>query len=214
VDYLVPAKSLSDQVYEAILDALCDGTYKAGERVTQEEIADRLNVSRQPVTHALAVLKAQGFLTQSGRQGLAVAPIEPEFVHWIYQLRSAVEPLAVELAAPQLTASTIAQGRAIIERGRKMVAAGQMMAVQQADLDFHSFLYDLSGNGLIAETMRLHWRHLLRAMGHVLRTPGMSIQAWHEHERILETMIDGDTSVAAELMRTHLLTASERWRNR
>src|SRR3546814_11784230 len=40
-------------------------------------VAGRLNVSRQPVTHALAVLKAQGFLEASGRQGLTVAPIDP-----------------------------------------------------------------------------------------------------------------------------------------
>lgn len=71
LESLAPPKSLVDQVYEVILDALCDGTFKPGERLTQESIAARLNVSRQPVTHALAVLKAQGFLAQ-GRQGLTV----------------------------------------------------------------------------------------------------------------------------------------------
>jgi DNA-binding GntR family transcriptional regulator len=88
---LEQSKTLIDRAYEVILDALCDGTFKPGERLTQEDIAARLNVSRQPITHALAVLKSQGFLI-SGRRGLIVTNVEPGFLQAIYQLRSAVEP--------------------------------------------------------------------------------------------------------------------------
>jgi DNA-binding GntR family transcriptional regulator len=209
LESLAPPKSLVDQVYEVILDALCDGTFKPGERLTQEDIAARLNVSRQPVTHALAILKAQGFLAQ-GRQGLTVTPVDPAFFEAIYQIRSAVEPLAVKLATPRLTKQDIARGRALIEHGRKLVAAGDERASLQADMDFHSFIYELSGNPLIAETMRLHWRHLRRAMGKVLRHPGMSIGVWKEHGRILESMIRGDAEGASELMRRHLVEAYDR----
>src|SRR5271168_2958193 len=98
-------KTLIDRAYEVILGALCDGTFKPGERVTQEDIAAKLNVSRQPITHALAVLKSQGFLIPTGRRGLTVTGIEPEFLKAIYQLRSAVEPLAVELATQRVDAA-------------------------------------------------------------------------------------------------------------
>nr|WP_249788652.1 GntR family transcriptional regulator [Bradyrhizobium sp. G127] len=209
MESLAPPKSLVDQVYEVILDALCDGTFKPGERLTQEDIAARLNVSRQPVTHALAILKAQGFLAQ-GRQGLTVTPVDPAFFEAIYQIRSAVEPLAVTLATPRLTKDAIAKGRALVEHGRELVDTGDERASLQADMDFHSFIYELSGNPLIAETMRLHWRHLRRAMGKVLRHPGMSVSVWKEHGRILERMIRGDAEGAAELMRRHLVEAYAR----
>lgn len=209
LESLAPPKSLVDQAYEVILDALCDGTFQPGERLTQENIAARLNVSRQPVTHALAILKAQGFLAQ-GRQGLTVTAVDPELFEAIYQFRSAVEPLAVKLATPRLTKESIARGRALVERGRDVVASGDAGAALKADMDFHSFIYDLSGNPLIAETMRLHWRHLRRAMGKVLRHPGMSASVWKEHGRILEGMIRGDGEGAAELMRRHLVEAYDR----
>ena len=212
LESLEPPKSLVDQAYEVILDALCDGTFKPGERLTQEDIAARLNVSRQPVTHALAVLKAQGFLAQSGRRGLTVTSVEPEFFEAIYQFRSAVEPLAVRLATPRLTQQAILRGRSLVEHGRNMVVAGDARAGLQADMDFHSFIYDLSGNPIVGETMRLHWRHLRRTMGQVLRYPGMSISVWQEHGRILEGMIRGDADGAAELMRRHLVEAYERVR--
>jgi DNA-binding GntR family transcriptional regulator len=209
VESLEAARSLVDQAYEVILDALCDGTFKAGERLTQEDIAARLNVSRQPVTHALAVLKAQGFVEQS-RKGVIVTAVKPELFHAIYQFRSAVEPLAVRLAIPNITKQAIVRGRSLVEHGRNLVVAGDSRATLQADINFHSFIYELSGNPLILETMRLHWRHLRRGMGEVLRHPGMSISVWQEHGRIFEAMVRGDADAAAELMRRHIIDAVER----
>lgn len=193
-----------------ILDALCDGTFEAGERLTQEDIAARLKVSRQPVTHALAVLRAQGFLAPAGRRGLIVTAVDPAFFRAMYEFRAAVEPLAVRLATPRLTRAAILRGRALVEHGRNVVMADDARGSLHADMDFHSFIYEFSGNPIILETMRLHWRHLQRAMGRVLRYPGMSISVWHEHGRIFEAMVRGDAEDAAELMRRHLIEAYER----
>jgi DNA-binding GntR family transcriptional regulator len=205
-------KSLVERAYEVILDALCDGTFKPGERLTQEDIAARLNVSRQPVTHALALLKSQGFLEASGRRGLTVAAIDPEFIEALFQLRVAIEPLAVTLATPRLTKQAIARGRSLIKHGRRVVREGDTKAVLQADMDFHSLIYGLSGNPLIAETMRLHWHHLRRAMSQVLRSPAAQMAVWNEHSNILEYMIKGQADKAAEAMRRHLVDANERTR--
>jgi DNA-binding GntR family transcriptional regulator len=210
LESLEPAKSLVDQAYEVILDALCDGTLKPGERLTQEDIAARLNVSRQPVTHALAMLKAQGFLVPSGRRGLTVTAVPPEFFEAIYQFCSAVDPLAVRLATPRLTKEAIERGRALVEHGHTVVTAGDGRASLQADIDFHGFLYEMSGNEIIGETMRLNWRHMSRGLGGALRRPGMSISAWQEHGRILESMICGDAESAAELMCAHLVETHKR----
>lgn len=199
-----------DRTYDVILEALCDGTFKPGDRITQEDIALRLNVSRQPVTHALAVLRSQGFLEPVGKRGLIVRPVDPELFEAIYQFRSAVEPLAVELATPRLTPEDILKGRSIVEHGRNMVVANDARASLNSDIAFHTFIYEKSGNPLIAPTMRLHWQHLQRAMGEVLRYPGMSISVWQEHNQILETMIRGDAKEAGKLMRRHLLDAYDR----
>lgn len=213
MESLTPPKNLVDQAYEVILDALCDGTFKPGERLTQEDIAARLEVSRQPVTHALAVLKAQGFLAQSAKRGLTVTEVDPSFFEAIYQFRSAVEPLAVKLATPRMTKQAIVRGRSLVEHGRNLVVAGDSRAGIQADMAFHSFIYELAGNPIIGETMRLHWYHLRRAMGRVLLYPGMSISVWQEHDRILEAMIRADADAAAELMRRHVVEAYERVRS-
>ncbi|MFZ5538515.1 MAG: GntR family transcriptional regulator [Pseudomonadota bacterium] len=209
---LAPQKTLVEQAYRTILDAICDGTLKAGERLTQDEIAARLNVSRQPVMGALALLKNQGFLQDAGRRGLAVAPIDAARFEAIYQLRSAVEPLAVRLATARMNAADAARGRDLVAQGKRLAASGDARAILQADVDFHAWIYALSGNPLIAETMQLNWQHLRRAMSEVLRQPAMSRPVWEEHGRIVEAMAAGDADRAAQLMYDHIVVAYRRVR--
>ncbi|MEP9369420.1 GntR family transcriptional regulator [Xanthobacter sp. VNH20] len=210
METLAAPKRLVEQTYEVILDAICDGTLKPGERLTQEDIAARLNVSRQPVTHALVILRSQGFVIESGKRGVSVAPVQPELLKAIYEFRSAVEPLAAELATANLKPEHIRKGRDLVVRGRNLVLANDQKGVVHADMDFHSFIYDLSGNPLVIDTMRLNWQHLRRAMGEILSFPGLSIRVWREHEEILEAMIAGEAKVAADLMRNHLVGAYRR----
>lgn len=200
-------RRLVDQAYNVILDAICDGTLKPGERLTQADIAERLNVSRQPINNALLILKAQGFVRDVGRRGVAVAPLDPQHFEAIYQFRSAVEPLAVRLAAPHMTAEAAARGRALIERGNEVLKTNDGRALVQADIDFHSFIYNLSGNSLIIESMRLNWHHLRRTMGEVLRYPDLSRKVWQEHAAILAALEQGEAERAAALMHEHVQSA-------
>jgi len=208
LESLVSPTTLVDQAYAVILDAICDGTLKPGERLTQADVAERLNVSRQPIHNALLVLKSQGFVRETGRRGLSVAPLDPALFEAIYQFRSAIEPLAVRLATQRMTDADLARGRALIEEGVQAVKE-QGGAAVRADMAFHSWIYDLSGNVMIVETMRLNWQHLRRAMGEVLRHPKLSTRVWNEHRAIVEAMAKGDAEQAALLIRGHVISAFE-----
>jgi DNA-binding GntR family transcriptional regulator len=210
MESIQPSRTLVEQAYAIILEAICDRTLRPGERLTQEEIAARLNVSRQPVMHALATLKSQGFVQDSGKRGLVVAPIERTLFEAIYQFRSAVEPLAVRLATPRLTAKSIAKGRLLIARGKAAIHVPDPRAIVRADMDFHLLIYELSGNPLILDTMRLNWHHLRRSMDEVLRAPGMSVSVWEEHDAIFAAMVRGDADEAATLIEQHMRQAMKR----
>ena len=75
---LTPSPNLTDQVYGRILEAITDRTLPPGRRITQNELAERLGVSRQPVSHALHLLHRQGLLAESGRRGFEVTQLDPE----------------------------------------------------------------------------------------------------------------------------------------
>jgi DNA-binding GntR family transcriptional regulator len=200
---------LVDRAYGAILDEICTGRLAPGQRVVQDELAERLAVSRQPVLQALLLLKRQGFLHEAGRRGLMVAPIDPVFTAHLYELRRALDGVAAHGAAQRRTASSAAAGRALIERGRRAVAAGDTAAMIAADIAFHRFIYELSGNSLIAETATLHWHHIRRVMGQVLRDAGRLGTIWDEHEAILDAVLRGDADQAEARSRRHAERAAQ-----
>jgi DNA-binding GntR family transcriptional regulator len=207
VESLTAPKTLMDQAYGAILDAICDGALKPGERLTQESVAQRLNVSRQPIHNALLVLKAQGFVREAGRRGLAVAPLDRNLFRSIYEFRSAIEPLAVRLASARMTRQRIAEGRSLIHEGEAAVRRKDLRGMIEADMNFHMFVYELSGNILILETMRLNWQHLRRAMGAVLQIERISSRVWKEHARVIESLSRSNVDAAVRQMEAHIVRA-------
>ena len=205
---LTPSQTLQEQTYRAVLDAICDGTLAPGERLTQEGVAERLSVSRQPVAQALALLKTQGFVQETGRRGLVVAEIDPDFYRSIYELRAALDPLSARLAAGRMSADAAARGRALLEAGRQAIASGSLHALVQCDAEFHRYIYELSGNRLYVDVMGQLWNHLRRVMREVLQHRGTRKTIWTEHEQILRAIGEGDAEAAATLSRAHLVNAA------
>jgi DNA-binding GntR family transcriptional regulator len=201
--YLALERSLTDRTYDAILDAICNGELSAGARINQDEVAQRLNVSRQPIVQALALLKVQGFVRESGRRGVVVAPLDASSISHLYELRSALDGAACRGAALRGSADARAWGPKLIAEGRDAVATGSVKRMIEADMQFHRFLYELSGNPVIAETAALHWHHIRRLMGGYLQHYPVRASVWDEHEAILKAVMRGDPAQAEALARHH-----------
>jgi DNA-binding GntR family transcriptional regulator len=193
------APDLTQQVRQRLLDAICAGGLAPGTRVTQEELAALLAVSRQPVLQAMRLLKEDGFLIDAGRRGLMVAPLDAKTIEQIYQVRGVLDGLA----ARQTAAAGVTIDRKVLAEGTAAVADGRLAAMIDADMRFHRMLYAASGNPFIAQTAELHWHHIRRAMGAVLQSAGVRASVWDEHEAILDAIERGDAERAERLARAH-----------
>jgi DNA-binding GntR family transcriptional regulator len=205
---LAPQATMVEQAYRAILDAICEGRLEPGERLTQESVAAKLDVSRQPVGQALLLLRQQKFLVEAGRRGLMVAPLDRDFMRWIYELRLGIDPLAASLAARRAGAALGEKGAAIVEAGQRAVREGGVPELIRADMAFHMLLYEASGNRLFVDTMAQLWNHLRRVMREVLLQRDYRRAIWTEHEHILRAAATGDAEGAAALARVHLVNAA------
>jgi len=199
------APDLVDRVYRALLDAIIDGSLPAGARLTQEEIAHQLAVSRQPVLQALRLLKSDRLVLDAPGRGLLVAPLDGAGIASVYQVRAALDVLAVRLAAQHRAALD----PGLIERGRKAARGRNVRALIEADVAFHNAVYAASRNPLIEQSAHVHWRHIRRAMGAVLQKSALRVTVWDEHEAIAEAIGRGDADLAARLMSGHDQRASE-----
>lgn len=190
---------LVEQVYASLLDAISDGSLAPGVRVMQEDIAEQLAVSRQPVLQALRLLKKDGFVLDAPGRGVLVAPLDVARLVQIYQVRSALDGLAARLAA-RARYKLDAQ---LISRGRTAARGQDIKAMMAADAAFHTAIYVASGNPLIAQSAQLHWHHIRRAMGAVLQVSTMRESIWDEHAAIAKAISEGDEDTAETLICEH-----------
>jgi DNA-binding GntR family transcriptional regulator len=202
--------SLVEQVYASILEAICGGTLRPGDRINQDDLAARLNVSRQPVTQALTVLRSQDFVQDTGRRGLVVTPLRRGFFESLYELRESLDATAARLAARHGARLPPEAPRALLDAGRAAVREGSVAALTSADMAFHMWVYEASGNPLLADTLRLYWHHLRRAMVAVVEPPQDRGRVWDEHERIVVAILAGDQTQAEKLSLQHIQEATQR----
>jgi DNA-binding GntR family transcriptional regulator len=211
---LAPSPILVDQVYERLLAAIAERRLEPGERIRQGKLAASLGVSRQPVSHALQLLKHQGLVRDAGRQGVAVAPVDPDRIGHLYRARASLDALAARLAAERaagrrLTAADGASLRETVKRGLAFPTDVPLAALVGADVAFHQALYAMSGNPVIVELVAPQWPHLRRSMMTVLEARSYRVRAWEEHAEIARLVLSGDADGAEAAASRHAIAAGE-----
>ena len=152
-----PQISLAEQAYQAILDEICQGALAPGTHLVQEQLAERLGVSRQPIQQAMALLKGDGLVQElgargsrrrtAGRRGDAAALRDP----WCP--RHARRPARRGAGTGSEIAEEVARrGEVIMNARTAAAAAGDVGLMVHHDVAFHEFLYEVSGNPLLAST--------------------------------------------------------------
>jgi len=201
--------NLAQQVRDALLAEITSGRLAPGSRLVQEQVAQQLGVSRQPVQQALSLLRQQGVLRDAPGRGLEVTPMDPDEVQHMYEIRAVVEGLAARRAAEAGAERAGRLGLALIDAGRKAVAAASVPKMVAADMKFHEFVYSLCGNPLVAPFMTPHWTATQRAMGEVLMRDEEPRDIWDQHAEILQAIVERDAQRAEECARRHISQAAQ-----
>jgi DNA-binding GntR family transcriptional regulator len=202
--------SLIDTAYERLVEAIATGSLQPGERLTQEKLAARLQVSRQPISHALNRLRAAGLATGAGRR-LVVAPIDSRRLGELYQLRAAIDGLAARLAAEKVSAGNLVRELSpwieVLTRNRDLEDAAPTLDWIRADVRFHDAIYRLSCNSVLIETVEPLWPHFRRSMGNALSEQRRRFHTRNEHRTIAKAILEGRPNEAESAARYHVESA-------
>jgi DNA-binding GntR family transcriptional regulator len=205
-----PQPTLVEQVVNAIVSEIVDGDLPSNARLIQDDLARAYGVSRQPVQQALLILRDRGLVREAPGRGLIVSPLDVGFVRNLYEIRAMLDGLAAKLAAERGTERAKTEGPTYLEAGQAAVKSGSLSEQIEADMQFHAFLDELSGNPLIGETTAPHWPYLRRVMGEVLRDDDQMPQTiLQEHVEILDAIIAGNSEEAETLSRNHISRAAK-----
>lgn len=194
---------LSETVYERLKQDIFDFRLLPGDRLTETELADTLQVSRTPVRQALHRLEQEGYLKLAFRNGWNVLPFDFDRFEQLYDLRIIIELAAIQQICDAETAADLGELTAVW-----LVPASERLAdartVAEYDEAFHQGLVLATGN---AEMARVHRdiSEKIRIIRRLDFTKGERINAtYDEHAQILRLLTQRKAAQAAILLRSHI----------
>ena len=195
-----------DEVYTQLQTWIIDGTLQPGEVLKDHQLADTLGVSRTPVREALRRLEDEGLVETAANRWTRVAPLNVEQAqHW-HEIVAALEGLALERAAPQLTSEDFEHMANANKDLGVALERGDMRAAVDADDVFHGVYLAHTNNGELVRLLRDLKRKIRRlelAYFHLKDEAHESVQ---EHNRVLSHLRDGQHAAA-------VVAVVENWRN-
>jgi DNA-binding GntR family transcriptional regulator len=206
-ELLPRGRSAAQQAYDYVKARLLDGRFAGGTLLSENELAQRLNVSRTPVRQAFVQLEAEGLLELYPRRGALVVPISPSEAEDVLEARMLIEQHAARRAA--------SAGPALAETLRGHIAEQEAALADNAgfawaDRRFHHALVEAAGNRLLTRQYEgLRDRHQRIAAATVAREPSRTERFIAEHREIVAALERGDADAAAELLGAHLQGAHE-----
>jgi DNA-binding GntR family transcriptional regulator len=204
------ARVLSDHVHAALRDAICDGRIAPFTRLIQNDIAAQLNVSRTPVREACIRLAQEGLVRAVPGRGFVVLDVTEQDILEVYQVRIAVEVMAVGLVDFPLKATVIARLRVLHETIARMGAEG-LSDYYELNREFHMTLVRESSNRLVVRILEALWdAPISHRIFRSYVEEGLNIERMNlEHEAIVQAAEAGNRERLVALVDFHLREARE-----
>jgi DNA-binding GntR family transcriptional regulator len=179
------------------------------QRLSDVTLSEQLGMSRTPVRQALERLVQEGLVRSDPRRGFWTSTFTAQDIHEIYDLRGALEALAVRLSAPRLSQDDLKAHLEALYAVRAELDTHPVLRFLQVDIRFHMLITRASHNGrLIHSLSMLRSQHTMFQMQDTYYPKRMEI-ALNEHEQILLALLAGNVDEAANRLTRHIEHAKE-----
>ncbi|MBV9534875.1 MAG: GntR family transcriptional regulator [Solirubrobacterales bacterium] len=197
-------RTLREQVADHLREEILSSRLAPGVELSEVALARSLGISRGPLREALGQLAAEGLVTIVPRRGAVVKRLtRQEFID-AYQVREALESLAIKLAVPRLSEREKGELHRMAEQMERAAAKANADRFFGLNRQFHARLVRASGNSKLEEVHSQLVAQMGRLMKQSVQLRGGIEQSAAEHRAILEAVDAGDPERAAQLLEDHI----------
>jgi len=197
-------QSLKELAYTSIKGAILTLRFQPGQALSNRDLASQLQISETPIRDALQELEQEGFVTRVPHKGTFVTEIDPKDIEETFQLRAALERLAVELTVPQLDPIAFDQMASLLDDAERALANGEREQCSQLGFQFHQCFIEPTENRRIKGILQNLDDHLNRFRRISDSLDGRLEKSQTEHRSIFEAAQLGHVQSAGEAMYQHL----------
>lgn len=197
--------NLQEQLYQRIREALLAGRFQPGQALKIRDLAAQWGTSPMPVRAALQRLVAEGALEGEQQRSVRVPAMTRQRYEHIFQVRLALEGLAVELATPRLGQADLATLRDCVQRMDQAIEQRQVQAYLDANSQFHLHLYGACGNPVLVRSIETLWLQVGPFLNRLFTEADLSLRLNDFHEEAFAAIEAGDAKAARHAMEQDLV---------
>lgn len=196
--------SAKQVVYEELRDLIIEGKLKEGEKISDEEMAEKFSVSRTPVREALQLLETQKLVTLEKGRGTEVTKMETDNIEKWYLPMSALQRLAAEMAVRNADKSSINRLRNINDKFSFLIKEREKpKEILDADHEFHNAILDIADNEYIKDFCEVLWIHIQRLEYRFFKESLSLEVSVEEHESLIQALELKDEFSVSMRMKEH-----------
>jgi DNA-binding GntR family transcriptional regulator len=190
--------------YRALHGEIVAGELSPGERLVEEELAERLGESRGAVRAALLRLDHDGMVVRERNRGARVRRVTLQEAVEVLEARAALESLAAGYAAVRRTEAELDELRGLTAEMERLRAAGELLAMSERNAAMHRRILEISGHDVARDICSRLNSQIVRFQFRTVLAPGRSPKSLAEHQAIVEAIAAGNRKAAERAMRAHL----------
>lgn len=207
---LARRKTLQENIYQVLKDALMNGDIAPGKRLTVREISEQFDVSAMPVREAVRRLASEGALEVLPNGSCRVQVLSAEEREQIRCIRLALETLALQLAAEKISKTDIRDLEQILKDLKTALGRADIEACENLNKRFHFTLYRASDAPILVDTIENVWmrhgpflRQYLRLFLDKDKAKAKHLATFH-HEALVKALRQGNLKRAIKALQDDL----------
>lgn len=203
-DFAVSQTRATEQISDALQDAILRGELEPGARIRESALATQLGVSRNTMREAVLMLQRTGLIAHEVNRGTVVRPLDLGAVTDLYRVREVLELSAVRAVTPDTDLSPVATA---VEGLRSAAHDGVVDETVQRDLGFHGAIVGLLESPRLNQyfaQLRSELRFYLAALSVAYRETESPDELVEQHAVVLRALQAGDGAAAHDRLRDHI----------
>lgn len=205
-----PKSRLLDNVFDHVVNSIRAGDFKAGQKITERQIASKLGISHVPVREAMEKLQQLGWIERFPNRGAYVKKFSADQIEKLSQVREILETSTMSVVAKTITKEQLNQIKELIDVFEQASKTKDAILYQETDAKFHKMLISFLNNEILSN---LFETIVVQSRGFFLAAAVQAAFSWDKdvenlefasHKHIYETLASGKCTIAEKLIREHI----------
>ena len=196
--------SLGNKIFDILRDRILNDEYEHGQKLNELALANELKISRTPIREALKQLELEGLVESIPNKGVYVKGFSPRDIDDMFEIRLALEGLAIQLAIDRMDEVHLAKIKDVFELMEFYTGKNEQDKINDLNILYHETIYQATQSQYFEQLLKDVHYYVSVTSRHSITQPERLETALKEHRAILHAIMAGDKEQAKETIQKHI----------